>query len=179
MKSKGIKHIDSTTERKTRRGEKKDTLISPPPTFKVFEEQPYFRYHGNHSCLPLFLIPVLFSFFSLNPSHPPLLSSFMADSKYNCEPLRLALCSPSFGVPQRRRASTPLRLWGKSRSEVCTRGFLTPRTRRDSCCSTDAGRNTLIPDINCGFQYCVHKWKQPSLHLRFQQNVQFWRTGTR
>ena len=45
------------------------------------------------------------SSFFFNPSHPPLLSllSFVADSKYNCEPLRLALCSSSFGVPQKKK----------------------------------------------------------------------------
>lgn len=92
------------------------TLISPPPTFKVFEEQPYFRYHSNPSSVSLsFSFLCFFSFFFfLNPSHPPLLSllSFVADSKYNCEPLRLALCSSSFGAPQRRRASAPQSLCG-------------------------------------------------------------------
>lgn len=115
-----------------RKKKKKRThaLISPPPTFKVFEEQPYFRYHSNPPLSPSLFRSCFFSFFLTPPIHLSPSLSLPLDSKYNCEPLRLALCSSSFGVAQRKGALAPQGLWGveKSWSEVSTRRFPTPRT---------------------------------------------------
>lgn len=72
--SNRIQHINDIcrTERERRKTwEKKKkkkkkytqaTLISPPPTFKVFEEQPYFRYHSNPSSVSLFFRSCVFFF---------------------------------------------------------------------------------------------------------------------
>ena len=180
--SKGIQHIHNIckTERERRGGKKTHTqththtLISPPPTFKVFEEQPYFRYHSNPSSVSLsFSFLCFFSFFFLNPSHPPLLS-LVADSKYNCEPLRLALCSSSFGVPQRRGALAQQSLfflwgvglvWGQYQGVPNTKDC--KNVGRDSSFSSDVGRNALISDRNLGIQHCVHMGNMTLLHLLF------------
>lgn len=60
-------------------------LISPPPTFKVFEEQPYFCYHSNTPLSPSLFHSCVFPL-KKNPSLPLLFSLVNIT-----ETLRLAL----------------------------------------------------------------------------------------
>lgn len=169
VKSKGIQHIHNIckTERERRGGKKKHTHTHIHSSHHHLHSRFLKSSHISVTIATPPLSPSLFRscvffflFFFLTPPIRPfsLSLSLVADSKYNCEPLRLALCSSSFGVPQRRGALAQqslfflmgggaggLLVWGQYQGVPNTKDC--KNVGRDSSFSSDAGRNALISEI--------------------------------